>query len=113
MSLVPDLSQARFGREQQARSRHRNTAGVMVFASSRGDEVSRENPGWKHGAFCKAILDGLAGSADSNQNGQITIRELQASVTAQVIEMTNDQQHPHLPKLGEFDPDLVIATTND
>lgn len=95
--------------QQELADSLRRTAGVMVFTSSRGDEVSLENPEWGHGAFCAAILDGLDGKADANGDGAITIAELQSSVTLQVAELTNDRQHPDLPKLGDFDPDLVIA----
>ena len=87
----------------------RKTAGVMVFSSSRKDEVSLERHEWGHGAFVAAILEGLNGTADLNGDGKITIAELQTTVTERVLEMTDDQQHPDIPRLGEFDPNLVIA----
>lgn len=99
--------------QQELADSLRNTAGVMVFSSSRGDEVSRENAEWGHGAFCKAMLDGLPGKADLNGDGQITVEEFSHSVTKQVIEMTNGKQHPDLSRLGQFDPDLVIAKTSN
>src|SRR5205823_13187803 len=40
-------------------------AGVLVFAGSRGSEVSLESPEWRHGAFTQAILEALQGQAVS------------------------------------------------
>jgi hypothetical protein len=85
------------------------SAGIMVYASSQGDEKSYEEPGWGHGAFSKAILEALAGKADADSDGKITIAELQAYATPRVVELTGDRQHPHLPRLNDFAPNLVIA----
>lgn len=89
----------------------RDKAGVMVFASSRANELSREDPQWQHGAFVKAILEGLAGSADLNRDGKVTVQELQTKTTQRVVELTDGKQHPELPDIGGFDPNLVLATT--
>jgi WD40 repeat protein len=97
--------------QQELAKKLQQKAGVMVFASSRGEEKSLELKVWGHGAFVRSLLDGLDGKADLNKDGNITISELQKAVTAQVIEMTGDRQHPELPGLGRFDPDLVIAKT--
>jgi WD40 repeat protein len=86
-------------------------AGVMVFASSRGSERAAENSQWGHGAFVRALLDGLQGEADLIPDGRITISELQTYVVDRVARMTADQQHPYLPRLERFDPGLVIALT--
>ncbi|MFO0816352.1 MAG: caspase family protein [Pirellulales bacterium] len=85
-------------------------AGVMVFASSRGREKSIESTEWGHGAFTRALLDGLEGKADAlPRDGQVTISELQAFVTDHVGKQTDDRQHPHIPRLENFDPGLVIG----
>jgi uncharacterized caspase-like protein len=83
--------------------------GVMVFASSRGNEKSLEDAKWKHGAFTRALLDGLGGQADLIKDGKITVSELQTFVANRVKELTGDRQHPHIPRLENFDPELVIA----
>ena len=67
--------------------------GLMVLASSRDAEMSLERPEWTHGAFTRAILDGLAGGADANGNHIIDTKELDAYVTNRVKELTGGAQH--------------------
>lgn len=84
-------------------------AGVMVFAASRGMESSLELSSLRHGAFTYALLEGLRGKADLIPDGRITMSELQAYVANQVKQLTEDQQHPHIPLMNDFDPEYVIA----
>ena len=84
-------------------------ARVMVFASSRGREPSLEKPELGHGAFTYAILQGLRGEADLFHDGRITISELQAYVANRVKVLTGDSQHPHIPRMTDFDPEMVVA----
>jgi len=84
-------------------------AGVMVFAASRGNELAAEKPAWGHGAFVRALLDGLEGKADLIPDGQINVSELQTYVLDQVARLTGDRQHPTIPRIERFDPGLVIA----
>jgi uncharacterized caspase-like protein len=86
-------------------------AGVMVFASSRGNEKSSEREEWGHGAFVRALLDGLEGRADLIADGQINISELQTYVVDRVSKLTDGNQHPYLPRLERFDPGLVLVRT--
>ena len=83
----------------------------MVFASSRGNEKSSERGEWGHGAFVRALLDGLDGRADLIADGLINISELQTYVVDQVRRLTDDCQHPYIPRLERFDPGLVLART--
>ena len=84
-------------------------AGVMVFAASRGNELAAEKPAWGHGAFVRALLDGLEGKADLIPDAQINMSELQTYVVDQVTRLTGNRQHPYIPRLERFDPGLVIA----
>jgi len=84
-------------------------ARVMVFAASRGLEVSWELGALKHGAFTYAILEGLEGKADLIRDGRVTVSELQTYVANRVKQLTNDRQHPHIPRMNDFDPEAVIA----
>jgi WD40 repeat protein len=84
-------------------------AGVVVFAASRSAEPSFEAKEWKHGAFTKALLEGLGGNADLIRDGKISLSELQTYVAHRVTALTGDRQHPHIPRLEHFDPQLVIA----
>jgi len=72
-------------------------AGVSVMTSSSGKEFSYEKPEWGHGAFTKAILEGLDGEADYNKNDVINLMELNLFVTERVKEMTEGKQHPYTP----------------
>lgn len=68
--------------------------GATVFASSTGNEKSQESDEWQHGAFTKALLDGLDGKADFDHNGVIYTKELDAYMTQRVKELTGGTQHP-------------------
>jgi hypothetical protein len=85
------------------------SARVMVFASSHGRESSLEKSELGHGAFTYAVLRGLAGEADIIKDGRVTISELQAYVANQVKVLTGDRQHPYIPRMNDFDPEMVIA----
>jgi uncharacterized caspase-like protein len=43
----------------------------VTFASSQGRETSEESAAWGHGAFTKALIEGLAGKADLLRDGTI------------------------------------------
>ena len=68
--------------------------GLMVMASSTGNEFSREDPAWEHGAYTRAILDGLTGKGDYDGNGVIDTGELGSYVSTRVKELTGGLQHP-------------------
>lgn len=55
------------------------------------------------------MIQGLAGGADLIHDKRITISELQLYVSTLVKRLTEDQQHPHIPLMNDFDPDAVIA----
>lgn len=86
-----------------------NDARVMVFAASRGLETAQERADLGHGVFTYALLRGLSGEADLIPDRRITISELQAYVANSVKQITDDQQHPHIPRVNDFDPELVLA----
>jgi len=71
--------------------------GLTIMTSSSGREYSYENPKWGHGAFTKAILDGLDGLADFNHDEVISLMELNLYVTEAVKDLTNGRQHPYTP----------------
>jgi WD40 repeat protein len=69
--------------------------GVVILAASTGREYSMEHPDWKHGAFTKALLDGLEqGQADYSQDGIVHLRELDTYISERVKELTDGVQHP-------------------
>ena len=82
--------------------------GVVMFASSTGRELSMEHPDWQNGAFTKAVVEGLAGKADYNKDGAISIKELDLYISERVKELTEKRQHPVARKPDTI-PDYPIA----
>lgn len=77
---------------------------VAVWAAAGPGGASLEDPTWGHGAFAKALIDGLNGGA-ANWKGVVTLKDLHDYVRAKVAEMTDDTQRPdflHAPPSGEF-----------
>jgi hypothetical protein len=90
-------------------SRLYKEAGRAVLTSSDVNEMSHESAEWGggHGVFTLALLDGLGGDADSNQDGFITAGELFSYVRDRVRKETGFQQNPRaLPGLNT---DLTLA----
>jgi hypothetical protein len=83
---------------------------IITFSSSRCNEKSWENIAWKHGAFTKAILEGLDGRADTSKDSFISIKELVDYVKSAVPDMVknviHEEQHPNLAK--EIENDFTI-----
>ncbi|MBF0626590.1 MAG: caspase family protein [Magnetococcales bacterium] len=68
--------------------------GLVIFASSSGSELSFEIP--ENGYFTGALVAGLKGEADENQNGIVTIQELGKYVEEKVKKDTKSGQNPVL-----------------
>jgi len=66
-------------------------SGTVVFTSSQGKELSREDEKWGHGAFSLALLEGLQGRAD---HPDIHISQLDAYIEGRVKELTLNRQRP-------------------
>jgi uncharacterized caspase-like protein len=71
-------------------------SGLIVFASSTGRELSVELPTLQNGAFTAALLEALAGKADAQHKGAVTIEDLNYYVLQRVKELTNGTQHPNM-----------------
>lgn len=68
--------------------------GVLLYASARGRQYSYERAEWGNGAFTRAMLDGLAGAADSGKLGYVDTEELSLYVRRRVMGMTKGLQEP-------------------
>ena len=83
-------------------------SGLVVFAASKGREVSRENAEVGGGLFTTSLADVVANGrahSDTNGNGAIEISELYVGVKRQVVEDTSGQQTPWLARnqmIGDF-----------
>lgn len=74
----------------------------VAFTSSSGNEYSYEDRSWGHGAFTKALLDGLRGAADFTGDRTVDWSELQLYVSTNVRSMTRGGQNPMVPRLEQF-----------
>jgi WD40 repeat protein len=70
------------------------SSNITVLTSSSGKEVSREDPGWGHGAFTKVLLDAFSHSrdVDTNHDGLITVNELADYLNRNLDQLTNSHQ---------------------
>lgn len=68
--------------------------GVVVFASSTGQEESEEKAEWGNGAFTKVLIEGLGGKADFTRMGQVTFAALNLFLSDGVAKLTQGRQRP-------------------
>lgn len=80
--------------------------GVMLFLSSRDDEVSIESPSMRNGFFTACLLRCLKGGADVNHDRVITAKELFTEVSKGVRGLSGDRQHPVM--WGNFDDNMPV-----
>lgn len=80
---------------------------VMLFTSSRPDEMSWERTDMKNSYFVNRLLKAFRGYADKNGDGKVTARELFNYVGSNVIQDTRGKQHPQL--WGNFADDMVVV----
>lgn len=88
------LSRASYKTEKMINDLSASENGVVVFASSTGQEESEEKDEWGNGAFTKAVIEGLAGKADFTRAGRVTYAALNLFVSEEVIRLTEGRQRP-------------------
>jgi len=71
-------------------------AGILLLASSSGDEYSYEDAESRHGTFTVALLEAINGTADLNKNGTVTLPEFINYVGERVSELGKNLQNPHV-----------------
>lgn len=79
---------------------------VMLFLSSRDNEVSIERKSMENGFFTTCLRDALRGKADANRNRIITAKELFKYVSKNVKLLSKDKQHPVM--WGNFDNEMPV-----
>ena len=67
---------------------------LSMLMSSKKDEVSLEDHGLRQGIFSHYLLKGLNGSADSNKDKFISLKELSTYVKSEVKQHTSGSQNP-------------------
>lgn len=80
---------------------------VMIYTSSRPDEVSWEHKLMTNSFFVQHLLGGLRGGADRNGDNKVTARELFNYVNPRVVSDTEGKQHPQM--WGKFDDSMVVV----
>lgn len=70
--------------------------GQAFFVSCRPNETSIESGFVGAGFFTQALLKGLQGKADKNQDKKVTVMELFKYLRGDVLRRSNNQQHPQL-----------------
>ena len=84
--------------------------GQVIMTASTGGSASFEEDAWGHGAFTKAILEGLGElKADFDKNDVITVKEIDLYVTGRVKELTSGRQKP-TTIIPESVPDFPIVS---
>ncbi|MBO4307873.1 MAG: caspase family protein [Bacteroidales bacterium] len=83
-------------------------ANVLLFLSSRGNEVSYERTSLGNSIFTAYMLKGLKGEADANHDNVITAKELFIYVNGNVSRATSGKQHPVM--WGKFEDTMPIMT---
>ncbi len=91
-------------------------SGVVVFASSTGDELSLEppqltDPNVENGAFTAAVLDGLRGKAARQGVDVVSLTDLNGYIAHAVHDLTSGNQHPTfaMPKTVQDYPIASVA----
>ncbi len=72
---------------------------IITLASSSENEVSYEDASWQHGAFTKAIIEGLNSKADSKKDNIIWVTEIVDYVIENVPKITSSKPVPQHPQL--------------
>jgi Caspase domain len=65
---------------------------VVIMCGAGKDQFAVEENG--HGYFTRAIVEGMGGEAESNQDGQVGLRELQTYVHQRVLKLSEGKQEP-------------------
>jgi hypothetical protein len=70
-----------------------------VITASQNDQISSSNPDLQHGIFSYYLMKGMEGDADANEDGKITLGEMQAYLVENVgrqAGMMSRKQEPQL-----------------
>ena len=82
--------------------------GFYTISAAQSHQGALESAKWGHGAFTEALLAGLHGQADRNQDRVIDVIELFHFTERRVADLTEGQQHPHFYMEGSSLPLLAL-----
>lgn len=99
--------------EERAIALLARSTGTHWLTATGSDQFAAEFADLGHGAFTKAVLEGLDGGADSGEDGQVTVKELDAFLQKRVPELTREfrgaPQYPASFGYGQDFPVGVVA----
>lgn len=87
------------------------STGIITVASCLPHELSYEDEAWSNGAFTKSLVEALLGKGDLNQNGILTISEMETYISQRVEELTQRRQSSCLFKTNSVPSNLMLAKT--
>jgi len=98
---------------QRFLSQFKESQGRIIITSCQPNELSMEKPGLPNSVFTHYLLEGLAGKADSNGDGVVTLKEAYEYVYEKAKEATKGIQHPQFEGrfVGMFP--LALAMLNN
>ena len=82
--------------------------GFTLFSAASNEQISRPLEEAKHGMFSYFLMKGMEGDADTNNDNNITARELHAYVEQNVVQQSSGSQTPEL----QGDKDRVLVKFN-
>ena len=103
--IIADACYSGKMRTSRSQSNSYNSQSVLLFLSSRTNEISQETR-YQNSLFTIYLDRGLRGGADKNRDRTITARELFDFVHDGVSEKSGGKQHPVM--WGKFDNNMAI-----
>lgn len=97
----------KYDNDPRSRGYKSDKSNVMLYFSSRADELSWESSLMSKSFFFNRLIQGLKGAADANSDRKVTARELFNYVNRNVIADTEGAQHPQM--YGKFPDDMVVV----
>src|SRR5262249_14598387 len=83
--------------------------GIILLTSCKPGQKSLEDPDLGHGVFMHFLLEGLAGAADIDNNGQVTIFDLYRYASKKTQAYTRKFDHAQSPGLKGESEDFEIG----
>jgi len=109
---VVDSFAVRGAAEERALAQLARSTGMYVLASTRTEQFATEAKELGHGLFTFALLEGLEGRGDVNEDGKITVKEVEAWLNERVPELSEEHtgaaQYPNSFARGQ---DFPIGVT--
>jgi WD40 repeat protein len=108
---VAGLAKVAAARDDLGRQLARSDCGVVLIASSKGNQDSREDDALRAGFFTKALVDGLRGKACFVDQDLVFMPHIYLYVAPAVSAMTQGQQDPVLNFDNPFTPQIRFVLT--